>query len=64
MKLECTILAAEDAGDELLVRMQGRPPRSPDWRGMRLQELRIPLTEATRKSYYVGRRVIVTVEPK
>lgn len=63
MKIECHILSVEDAGDALLVTMQGTAPSSPLFFGWQKEIIKVPNTEPARKAYYVGRRVDIDVSP-
>lgn len=64
MKLDCHILSVEDAGDILRIKLQGRPPKAPEWRGLAPQLVEVPNTATAARSLYVGRRVSITIEPK
>jgi hypothetical protein len=64
MKLECSITSAIDGGDKLILELQGSGVAETDAIGMAAQTLRIPITDRNRRSFYVGRRVIIEVRPE
>lgn len=64
MKIDCHILSVEDCGDILRVKLQGKPPKSADWRGLAPQVVELPNLPNAARSLYVGRRVAITIEPK
>lgn len=64
MKIDCHVIATETTGDGLRVTMQGKPPSAADWRALERQEIILPDTEATRRAFYVGREVTITVKAK
>jgi hypothetical protein len=64
MKLDCHILSVEDCGDVLRVKLQGKPPKSADWRGLTPQVVEVPNIPTAARSLHVGRRVSITIEPK
>jgi len=47
-----------------MIRVQGRQTRQAQWRDWLGFSLAVPDNEATRKAFYVGRLIAVTVEPR
>lgn len=62
MKLDCEVIAASTTGDGLRITMQGNASTAAEWRGLERQELVVPDNETTRRAFYVGRKVRVTVK--
>lgn len=63
MKLECHVIEVADCGDILRVKMQGGNPAGADWRPIEIQEVRIASSRRAGQTYYVGRKVMITIEP-
>ena len=64
MKLECEVIGAETQGDFLEVKFQGNQERDADWRRMGVQSIQIAYSPVSARTFYVGRRVMITVDAK
>jgi hypothetical protein len=64
MKIECEVLSVETTGDGLKIGLQGKPPSAAEWRDLERQEIIIPVANGSAKTFYVGRRVVITVRPR
>ncbi len=64
MKIRCEVTAVETTGDSLRVKMQGNPPNAAFWRRWEVQEVIIPATKTSQRTFYVGRSVSITVKPR
>lgn len=64
MKLKCSVTAVEDCGDTLRVRLQGKSPTDADWRAICPQVIEIANSGGANRAFYVGRQVIITVQPR
>lgn len=64
MNLDCHIIAVEDCGDRLRVRLQGAGNGDAEWRPMLPQLMEITNSGRAAKSFHIGRRVTITIEPK
>jgi len=63
MKMKCHVIAVEDNGDRLKVRMQGEGTADAAWRPMNVVEFTCADTDAHRRALYIGRNVMVEVKP-
>ena len=64
MKLRCEIIAAENNGTSLKLRLQGARPKGADWRPMGVQNLEVDDTPTNLKTYHLGRIVRITITPE
>lgn len=64
MKIQAHVLSVKDSGDKLEITGQGRAVGSAEWRPWCALTVQIPLTDRSRKSFYVGRSFDITIEPK
>lgn len=63
MYLECYVEKVETYNDTLHVSLQGRCPASAHWRRSGSQRIEMPDTAATRRAYFIGRRVNLSLAP-
>lgn len=63
MKLRVEVTKVETTGDCLRVTAQGKPTNAASWRPLVSQVIEVPDTEPTRRAFYVGRMVTITVTP-
>lgn len=63
MKIKAHVLSVADRCDRLEITGQGDSVGSADWRPCCLVSVTVPMTEHTRRAYYVGRRFTVTLKP-
>jgi hypothetical protein len=63
MKITGHVIAVEDKGDELRLRMQGTAPTDAKWRDMRVVEFTVAHTKKNARALYMGRRLTITIEP-
>jgi hypothetical protein len=64
MKIKCEVTAVETTGDGLKISLQGKPPLAAEWRPDEYQQITVPINDAHAMTFYVGRKVIITVKPK
>jgi hypothetical protein len=64
MKLECTVTAVSGSGETVAIRLEGRQANDAEWRRDGTQELQVTGSEKVKRAFYLGRKVIVTVEPR
>lgn len=64
MKIDCHVLEVSTTGDGLRVTLQGKPPNAADWRALERQVIVLPDSETTRRAFFVGRKVEITVRAK
>jgi hypothetical protein len=64
MKIECEVTSVETTGDGLKIGLQGKPPKSAEWRSIECQQIIIPITNGYAKTLYVGRKAMITVKPR
>lgn len=63
MRIRCEVLAVENLGDKLRVKLQGRAGLDAEWRNMLSLSIEAPDHERHRRAFFVGRIVYVEVEP-
>jgi hypothetical protein len=63
MKIFGAVTEVSDAGDTLVIKIQGTTVNSPDWVGQHTQILVVPRSPHYDGSYYVGRKVEMTITP-
>lgn len=61
MKIKAHVLGVEDAGNRLRVTAQGQAGNAPSWAEWLSITIHLPLTEKTKKAYYVGRHITIEV---
>jgi hypothetical protein len=64
MKLECTVTQATNSGESLSITLKGRQAHDPDWFRDGVQDIEIRCSERAKRAFYLGRRVILTIEPR
>ncbi len=64
MKLMTEIIEVSASCDGLRVKLQGKAEYAADWRPIVSQTIELPDTAATRRAFYVGRKVALIVEAK
>lgn len=64
MKIRCHVIAVEDCGDKVKVKLQGAEVGSAEWRSLSIVELLIDNVHDIGKRMYVGRAVDIEVKPR
>lgn len=64
MKLECTVTKVSNSGDSVAITLQGNHPQDADWRPRYTQEIEVSCSDKIKRAFYLGRKVVVTVEPR
>lgn len=64
MKIECEVIEVSTNGETLIVTLQGSTSNSASWRSMGRQVVAIPDTKSACRTFYLGRKVDITVTPK
>lgn len=64
MRIEGEIIGVESHGDTLRVDIQGKPPSAAEWRPLARQSFTMPATDASGRTFYVGRRVSITIDAR
>lgn len=64
MKINCEVIAVETLGESLRVTLQGKPPKSADWRNLERQTIILPTTKSAERAFHIGRRFTLTLSPK
>jgi hypothetical protein len=62
--IDCEVIEAESNGETLRVTLHGAPPSAADWRPLERQIISIPINNTISRTYHVGRKVTITIEPK
>jgi hypothetical protein len=60
--MDCELLEVSGGGTSLTLRLQGRQIGAAEWREWNKMTLEIPATEKSKKAFYVGRRVILSLK--
>ena len=61
MKIKATVIETADRGDYLAVVLQGENVGTPEHLGNWRQELRVNITTRSRRAFFIGREVEITV---
>ncbi len=64
MKLECTVSKVSENGETISIALDGRQANDAEWRRDGTQTLEFTATDKARRAFYLGRKVIMTVEPR
>ena len=64
MKLECTVTKVSSDGESVAIRLNGRQPNDAEWRRDSVQEIKVTGSEKVKRAFYLGRRVVLTIEPR
>jgi hypothetical protein len=64
MKLYATVHTAEDCGDSFKIVAQGQALGAADWAPILSVTINTPNTERAQRTYHVGRKIVVTLEPR
>lgn len=63
MKIKAEVLGAETIGDALRLKLQGQADGASQYSEMLALTIEVPPHEKNQRAYYVGRRVVLTVNP-
>jgi hypothetical protein len=64
MKLECRVTKVSNSGESIAITLRGRQSTDPDWFRDGVQDIEVKCSERAKRAFYLGRRVVVTVEPR
>ena len=64
MKLECTVTQISNSGESITITLRGRQPKDAEWRRDGHQEIEITCSEKAKRAFWLGRRVVITVDPR
>lgn len=64
MKLECTVTQIANGGETMTIGLSGRQPNDAEWRRNNRQEIEVVCSDKMKGAFWLGRRVVVTVEPR
>lgn len=64
MKLECRVTRVSGDGETVTVSLAGRQGSDAEWRRDGSQEIQVTGSNKVKRAFYLGRRVVVTVEPR
>lgn len=63
MKINCEILAVSSNGDTITLQLQGRGVNDAEWRPFIGMDVKVTDNAVNRRSFYLGRNVMVEVRP-
>ena len=63
MKITAHVLSAADAGDQLRIIAQGPTEGAASWRPYSKIEFTMPLTKASQRAFWIGRKISIEVKP-
>lgn len=63
MKITAEIIAVENNGDRLKVKVQGSAVNEAEWRSMGICEFSIPANKNAGKTFFVGRVIEIKIKP-
>lgn len=64
MKISGHVTETKDCGDFMLVALQGEDAATPECMGSWRQELRVNANARNKRTFYIGRKVEITVRPR
>jgi hypothetical protein len=64
MRIQCVVTSVTCDGETMTVGLRGRQHADAVWRRDQSQEVRFTASEKTKKAFYIGREVAVTIEPR
>ncbi len=64
MKLECTVTKVSNSGDTVSITLRGNSPHDAEWRPRYQQEIEVACSDKIKRAFYLGRKVVVMVEPR
>lgn len=64
MKINAEVLGAETVGDGLRLKLQGQAEGAAQWSPMLALTAEVPPHAKNQRAYYVGRKVVLTINPK
>lgn len=64
MKLECTVTRVSNSGETVTIDLDGRQPKDAEWRRDGSQQIQVTCTDKVRRAFWLGRRVVVTIDPR
>jgi hypothetical protein len=64
MILNCEVIGVETTGDTLRIKLQGNSLADAAWRNMNVQSIEISASGKVGSTFYVGRKVAISVRPK
>lgn len=63
MKVRGEVYSVSADGDELTIQVCGKQDGAPDWQEATHSTVRVANTARSRRSFSLGRRVVLTLEP-
>lgn len=64
MKIECEVKSIDFDGESMTVGLSGRQKSDAEWRYDQPQSVKFTATEKMKRAFWLGRKVVVTVEPR
>lgn len=64
MKIEAEVTGVENGGEYLRVEMKGLPTSAAEWRSRQHQSITIPAGENAGRTFFVGRKIEISIRPK
>lgn len=64
MKLHCEVTSVHCDGETMTVGLSGRQANDAEWRRDGSQEVQFTASGSQKRAFWVGRKIILTVEPR
>jgi hypothetical protein len=64
MKLDCRVTKVSNSGDTITIGLSGKQPHDAFWRPDGDHTIEVACTDKARRAFWLGRKVVVTIEPR
>lgn len=64
MKIECEVTRVANSGESVSITLRGRQAKDAKWRRDGEQNIEVTCSPTVQRAFYLGRKVILTVEPR
>lgn len=64
MKIECEVTRVYCNGETMTVGLSGRQPNDAEWRNDGSQEIQFTASGTAKRAFWIGRKVVLTVQPR
>lgn len=64
MKIECEVTKIANSGESVSITLRGRQAKDAEWRRDGEQSIEVTCSDKVKRAFYLGRKVLLTVEPR
>ena len=64
MKLDCIVTQVSGSSETITIELDGRQKHDAEWRRDGGQQIQVTASDKIKRAFYLGRRVVITVEPR